>query len=77
MPPTHHRDEIPHVSPIARCVVPNLMVFGDLAKLPLNAHHIGDQFRYLTVSMDAVAPGNQFDLLHLAVEDWGSAFGFH
>ena len=67
------RNVIPHVSPIARCLAPDLIGMGHSGK-PKIAYKIVEHYRYLSRWIDAMAlPGKITFVLH----DWGSALGFH
>lgn len=71
-----YRNVIPHISPIARCIVPDLVGFGDSGKMPSNGYYIRDHVRYFAAFMDAVLPRDNIDKLFLVLHDWGSALGF-
>ncbi|CAG5174347.1 uncharacterized protein ALTATR162_LOCUS7767 [Alternaria atra] len=68
------RNIIPHISPVARCVAPDLVGFGDSGKMPSNGYYIREHAEYFGAFMEAVLPAN--DKVVLVVHDWGSALGF-
>ncbi|KAB2573354.1 putative haloalkane dehalogenase protein [Lasiodiplodia theobromae] len=70
-----YRNIVPHVSPIARCIVPDLVGFGDSGKMPSNAYYVRDHIRYFAAFMDAVVPKKETDKLFFVLHDWGSAIG--
>ena len=68
------RNITPHVSPLARCVAPDLMGMGESNATPNGSYRFADHSRYLDAWFDAVLPE---DPVTLVVHDWGSALGFH
>ena len=68
------RNVIPHVSPLARCLAPDLMGMGESGATPDGSYRFADHSRYLDAWFDAVLPGGPVTLV---VHDWGSALGFH
>ena len=68
------RNIIPHVSPLARCLAPDLMGMGESDATPDGSYRFADHSRYLDAWFDAVLPDNPVTLV---VHDWGSALGFH
>ena len=68
------RNITPHVSPLARCVAPDLMGMGESDATPNGSYRFVDHSRYLDAWFDAVLPE---DPVTLVVHDWGSALGFH
>ena len=66
------RNVIPHVSPQARCIAPDLMGMGDSGKLPASAYGYAEHARYLEAFLNAVAPEGK---LVFVVHDWGSGLG--
>ena len=68
------RNIIPHVSPLARCLAPDLMGMGESDATPDGSYRFSDHSRYLDAWFDAVLPEGQVTLV---VHDWGSALGFH
>jgi haloalkane dehalogenase len=71
-----YRNIIPHISPIARCIAPDLIGFGDSGKMPSNAYYIRDHVRYIAAFLDAVVPKEKKEQFFLVIHDWGSALGF-
>ena len=71
------RNIIPHLSPIARCVAPDLIGFGDSGRMPSDTYYFRDHVRYFGAFMDAVLADNAKEKLFLVIQDWGSALGFH
>ena len=68
------RNIIPHVSPAARCLAPDLMGMGESDATPDGSYRFSDHSKYLDVWFDAVLPDSR---VFLVVHDWGSALGFH
>ena len=68
------RNIIPHVSPQARCLAPDLVGMGESDGTPDGSYRFADHSRYLDAWFDAVLPD---DPVTLVVHDWGSALGFH
>jgi haloalkane dehalogenase len=68
------RNIIPHVSPLARCLAPDLMGMGESEGTPNGSYRFADHSRYLDAWFDAVLPEGAVTLV---VHDWGSALGFH
>ena len=68
------RNVIPHVSPIARCLAPDLIGMGQSGKSPSGAYRFADHAGYLDAWFDATDPGEPVTLV---VHDWGSALGFY
>ena len=68
------RNIIPHVSPLARCLAPDLMGMGESDATPDGSYRFADHSRYLDAWFDAVLPDGPVTLV---VHDWGSALGFH
>ena len=71
------RNIIPHLSPIARCIAPDLVGFGDSGKMPSNSYRVRDHIRYFDAFMDAVLAENAKEKVFLVIQDWGSTLGFH
>ncbi|KAF2675231.1 putative Haloalkane dehalogenase [Microthyrium microscopicum] len=71
-----YRNIIPHISPIARCIAPDLVGFGDSGKMPSNGYYVREHVQYIAAFLDAVAPKEQTEELFLVIHDWGSALGF-
>ena len=68
------RNIIPHVSPLARCLAPDLMGMGESDGTPDGSYRFFDHSKYLDAWFDVVLPGGPVTLV---VHDWGSALGFH
>lgn len=71
-----YRNIIPHISPIARCIAPDLIGFGDSGKMPSNGYYIRDHVRYIAAFLDDVVPNEKTEKFFLVIHDWGSALGF-
>ncbi|HEX6229415.1 MAG TPA: haloalkane dehalogenase [Solirubrobacterales bacterium] len=70
------RGVIPHLTPLGRCVAPDLIGMGDSAKLPDSGperYTFVEHRRYLDALLEALDLG---DSIVLVVHDWGSALGF-
>ena len=68
------RNVIPHVSPGARCVAPDLVGFGDSGKMPSGGYYIKEHIEYFAAFMEAVVPANEKG--GFVIHDWGSGLGF-
>ena len=69
------RNIIPHVSPLARCLAPDLMGMGESDATPDGSYRFADHQPLLwTAWFDAVILDGPVTLV---VHDWGSALGFH
>lgn len=66
------RNILPHVTPVGRCVAPDLIGYGQSDKPDIDYTFL-DQFRYLEAFIEKVAPGPLF----LVAQDWGTALAFH
>jgi len=66
------RNIIPHVSPHARCIAPDLIGMGKSDK-PKLAYRFQDHARYLDGFIEELDLKN----ITLVVHDWGSGLGFH
>lgn len=66
------RNVIPHVSPFARCIAPDLIGMGKSAKPP-GPYRFADHSWYVEGLIEALGLTNVTLVLH----DWGSALGFH
>src|SRR5438270_612516 len=66
------RNILPLVAPVAHCIAPDLIGFGQSGK-PDIAYRFFDHVRYL----DALIDGLRIDSAYLVVQDWGSALAFH
>ncbi|HEY6395433.1 MAG TPA: haloalkane dehalogenase [Candidatus Binataceae bacterium] len=68
------RNIIPHLSPVARCLAPDLIGMGSSGKSPTGSYRFVDHAQYL----DAWFRGLDLrEKVTLVVHDWGSALGFH
>ena len=70
------RNIIPHVSPLARCIAPDLIGMGDSDKLDdtgPDSYRFVEHRRYLDGLLDQLNLG---DDVVLVIQDWGSALGF-
>ena len=68
------RNVIPHVTPIARCLAPDLIGTGASGKNPAGRYTFADHARYLDAWFDAVLGRER---IVLVLHDWGGALGFH
>ncbi|CAN9396983.1 unnamed protein product [Alternaria alternata] len=68
------RNIIPHMSPVARCVAPDLVGFGDSGKMPSNGYFIREHVEYFDAFMSAVVPADE--QVVFVLHDWGSMLGF-
>lgn len=66
------RNIIPLVSPVARCIAPDLIGFGASGK-PDIAYRFADHVRYLDAFLDAM----RITSAYIVAQDWGSALAFH
>jgi len=66
------RNVIPYVAPVARCIAPDLIGFGESGKPPIDYRFV-DHVRYLDAFIDAL----ELDDVVLVAQDWGSALAFH
>lgn len=66
------RDIIPHVAPVARCIAPDLIGFGQSGK-PDIAYRFDDHVRYLDAFLDSAAIGSAY----IIGQDWGATLAFH
>ncbi|TMF12914.1 MAG: alpha/beta fold hydrolase [Chloroflexi bacterium] len=66
------RNVIPHVSPIGRCIAPDLIGMGKSDKPDLD-YGFFDHFRYVDAFIEALGLRD----ITLVIHDWGSALGFH
>ncbi|KAM0265354.1 hypothetical protein ACHAQJ_000195 [Trichoderma viride] len=67
------RNVFPHVAKKSRCIVPDLIGFGDSDKVPGLEYKVRDHQRYIDAFLDAVLPTERITLV---IHDWGSALGF-
>lgn len=66
------RNIMPLVAPVAHCIAPDLIGFGQSGK-PDIAYRFGDQVRYL----DAFIAASGITSAYLIAQDWGTALAFH
>jgi haloalkane dehalogenase len=66
------RNIIPHVAPVARCVAPDLIGFGQSGKPDIEYRFV-DHVRYLDAFIDTAGIQSAF----LVAQDWGTALAFH
>jgi haloalkane dehalogenase len=66
------RNIIPHVAPVAHCIAPDLIGFGQSGK-PDIAYRFEDHVRYLDALIAAASITSAF----LVAQDWGTALAFH
>ena len=70
------RNVIPHLQPLGRCIVPDLIGMGDSDKLPdsgPNSYRFVEHRRYLDALLDELGVRERVTLV---IHDWGSALGF-
>ena len=67
------RNIIPHVSPLTRCIAPDLIGFGGSDKKPELAYRFEDHVRYIDAFIEALG----LQRVVLVVHDWGSAIGLN
>lgn len=66
------RNIIPRIAPVARCIAPDLIGYGQSGK-PDIAYRFADQVRYLGAFIAALG----LDRLVIVAQDWGTALAFH
>ncbi len=66
------RNIIPHMTPHARCIAPDLIGMGKSDK-PDIGYRFDDHYRYITGFIESMGLQN----ITLVIHDWGSALGFH
>jgi haloalkane dehalogenase len=66
------RNIIPHVAPLARCVAPDLIGFGQSGK-PDIEYRFFDHVRYLDAFLERLGIGDMV----VVAQDWGTALAFH
>jgi haloalkane dehalogenase len=66
------RNIMPHVAPVAHCIAPDLIGFGDSGK-PDIAYRFFDQVRYLDAFIDSLGLSSAY----LVAQDWGAALAYH
>src|SRR5213593_1264837 len=60
------RNVLPHVAPVASCIAPDLIGFGQSGKPDID-YRLSDHVRYLDAFIDALA----IDSAYLVAQDWG------
>ena len=68
------RNVIPHLSPVGRCLAPDLMGMGESGSSPNGSYRFTDHSAVLDGWFDAM---DLTSSVTLVVHDWGSALGFH
>lgn len=68
------RNIIPHLSPVGRCLGPDLMGMGESGSSPNESYRFTDHSAVLDAWFDAMGLTGGVTLV---VHDWGSALGFH
>jgi haloalkane dehalogenase len=66
------RKVIPLVAPVAHCIAPDLIGFGQSGK-PDIAYRLADHVRYLDAFLEAAGISSAF----VIAQDWGTALAFH
>lgn len=66
------RNVLPHVAPVAHCIAPDLIGFGQSGK-PEIEYRFRDHVRYFDAFLDRVGITSAF----VVAQDWGSALAFH
>jgi haloalkane dehalogenase len=66
------RNVLPHVAPVAHCIAPDLIGFGQSGK-PDIAYRFEDHVRYLDAFIEAAGIRSAY----LVAQDWGTALAFH
>ncbi|PTB44885.1 hypothetical protein M441DRAFT_53973 [Trichoderma asperellum CBS 433.97] len=66
------RNVFPHVAKQGRCIIPDLIGFGDSDKIPGLEYRVRDHQRYIDAFLDAVLPTERITLV---IHDSGSALG--
>ncbi len=66
------RNILPHVAPVARCIAPDLIGFGQSGKPDIDYRFV-DHARYLDAFIEAEGIGSAY----LVAQDWGTALAFH
>ncbi len=66
------RNILPHVAPVARCIAPDLIGFGQSGKPDIEYRFV-DHVRYLDAFIEAAG----IDTAYVVAQDWGTALAFH
>ncbi len=65
------RNVLPHVAPVAHCIAPDLIGFGQSGK-PDIEYRVADHVRYLDAFLDQAGISSAF----VVAQDWGTALSF-
>jgi len=65
------RNVLPHVAPVAHCIAPDLIGFGQSGK-PDIEYRLADHVRYLDAFLDHAGISSAF----VVAQDWGTALAF-
>jgi len=65
------RNVLPHVAPVAHCIAPDLVGFGQSGK-PDIEYRVADHVRYLDAFLDQAGISSAF----VVAQDWGTALAF-
>jgi haloalkane dehalogenase len=68
------RNVIPHVSPIMRCVAPDLIGMGESSIAKHLPYRFTDHYTFFSTFINQIIPSGP---ILLVVHDWGSALGLH
>ncbi|KAK4498378.1 hypothetical protein PRZ48_011036 [Zasmidium cellare] len=68
------RNVIPHVSPVMRCVAPDLIGMGSSSNPRNLQYRFTDHYTFLSTFIETVIPSSP---VLLVIYDWGSALGLH
>ena len=68
------RNIIPYISPIRRCLAPDLVGMGWSGKSPTKAYRFVEQARYMDAWFEALQVTKDVTLV---LHDWGAAIGFY
>lgn len=68
------RNVIPHLSPLMRCVAPDLTGMGNSSKPANLQYRFTDHYTFLSTFIETVIPNSP---VLLVIYDWGSALGLH
>lgn len=66
------RNILPLIAPVARCIAPDLIGFGQSGKPDID-YRFADHVRYLDAFIEAAEIGSAY----LVAQDWGTALAFH
>lgn len=66
------RNILPHVAPVARCIAPDLIGFGQSGKPDID-YRFSDQVCYLDAFIEAAGISSAY----LVAQDWGTALAFY